>query len=108
MADGGRKARYRFSWRVTEGGRQGKVDQLQLLLPKAVNYTQPLNLKGGRRDLVTYIFVKRVLFLRGLESFSFISFFLHLGVSLLVPHGAIPQGKFYEMYLIINKAENTL
>uniref|UniRef100_A0A452I314 Netrin receptor UNC5 n=1 Tax=Gopherus agassizii TaxID=38772 RepID=A0A452I314_9SAUR len=30
------------------------------------------------------------------------------GVSLLVPHGAIPQGKFYEMYLIINKAENTL
>ncbi|XP_053244487.1 netrin receptor UNC5B isoform X1 [Podarcis raffonei] len=30
------------------------------------------------------------------------------GVSLLVPHGAIPQGKFYEMYLMINKAENTL
>ncbi|XP_043374662.1 netrin receptor UNC5B isoform X1 [Dermochelys coriacea] len=33
---------------------------------------------------------------------------LDTGVSLLVPHGAIPQGKFYEMYLIINKAENTL
>ncbi|XP_013928850.1 PREDICTED: netrin receptor UNC5B [Thamnophis sirtalis] len=30
------------------------------------------------------------------------------GVSLLVPHGAIPQGKFYEMYLMINKAENIL
>ncbi|XP_060097157.1 netrin receptor UNC5B isoform X1 [Heteronotia binoei] len=30
------------------------------------------------------------------------------GVSLLVPHGAIPQGKFYEMYLMINKTENTL
>ncbi|XP_028916411.1 netrin receptor UNC5B isoform X2 [Ornithorhynchus anatinus] len=30
------------------------------------------------------------------------------GISLLVPNGAIPQGKFYEMYLIINKAENTL
>ncbi|XP_061491238.1 netrin receptor UNC5B isoform X2 [Rhineura floridana] len=30
------------------------------------------------------------------------------GVSLLVPHGAIPQGKFYEMYLMINKAENML
>ncbi|KAH0623541.1 hypothetical protein JD844_006400 [Phrynosoma platyrhinos] len=30
------------------------------------------------------------------------------GVSLLVPHGAIPQGKFYEMYLMINKAENSL
>ncbi|XP_067828510.1 netrin receptor UNC5B isoform X1 [Heptranchias perlo] len=30
------------------------------------------------------------------------------GVSLLVPQGAIPQGKFYEMYLIINKRENTL
>lgn len=30
------------------------------------------------------------------------------GVSLLVPNGAIPQGKFYEMYLLINKAENTL
>lgn len=33
---------------------------------------------------------------------------LPLGVSLLVPNGAIPQGKFYEMYLLINKAENTL
>lgn len=33
---------------------------------------------------------------------------LPLGVSLLVPHGAIPQGKFYEMYLLINKAENAL
>lgn len=31
-----------------------------------------------------------------------------VGVSLLVPSGAIPQGKFYEMYLLINKAENTL
>uniref|UniRef100_A0A2K6LU08 Netrin receptor UNC5 n=1 Tax=Rhinopithecus bieti TaxID=61621 RepID=A0A2K6LU08_RHIBE len=30
------------------------------------------------------------------------------GVSLLVPNGAIPQGKFYEMYLLINKAEGTL
>ncbi|NXL57725.1 UNC5B protein, partial [Chordeiles acutipennis] len=30
------------------------------------------------------------------------------GVSLLVPHGAIPQGKFYEIYLALNKAENTL
>lgn len=33
---------------------------------------------------------------------------LPLGVSLLVPNGAIPQGKFYEMYLLINKAENAL
>lgn len=33
---------------------------------------------------------------------------LPLGVSLLVPNGAIPQGKFYEMYLLLNKAENTL
>jgi len=31
-----------------------------------------------------------------------------LGVSLLVPHGAIPQGKFYEIYLVINKAESGL
>ncbi|CAO2608175.1 Netrin receptor UNC5B [Lemmus lemmus] len=30
------------------------------------------------------------------------------GVSLLVPNGAIPPGKFYEMYLLINKAESTL
>uniref|UniRef100_U3KG15 Netrin receptor UNC5 n=1 Tax=Ficedula albicollis TaxID=59894 RepID=U3KG15_FICAL len=30
------------------------------------------------------------------------------GVSLLVPHGAIPQGKFYEMYLVLNKAETAL
>ncbi|XP_029464807.1 netrin receptor UNC5B isoform X2 [Rhinatrema bivittatum] len=30
------------------------------------------------------------------------------GVSLLVPHGAIPQGKYYEMYLILNKRENTV
>ncbi|XP_043912757.1 netrin receptor UNC5B [Protopterus annectens] len=29
------------------------------------------------------------------------------GVSLLVPQGAIPQGKFYEMYLMINKREMT-
>uniref|UniRef100_A0A8K9WS61 Netrin receptor UNC5 n=1 Tax=Oncorhynchus mykiss TaxID=8022 RepID=A0A8K9WS61_ONCMY len=29
------------------------------------------------------------------------------GVSLLVPPGTIPQGKFYEMYLIINKSEKT-
>uniref|UniRef100_A0AAQ4RHI4 Netrin receptor UNC5 n=1 Tax=Gasterosteus aculeatus aculeatus TaxID=481459 RepID=A0AAQ4RHI4_GASAC len=29
------------------------------------------------------------------------------GVSLLVPPGTIPQGKFYEMYLIINKWDNT-
>ena len=31
-----------------------------------------------------------------------------LGVSLLVPNGAIPQGKFYDLYLHINKAESTL
>ncbi len=30
-----------------------------------------------------------------------------LGVSLLVPPGTIPQGKFYEMYLIINKWDKT-
>ncbi|NXT17402.1 UNC5B protein, partial [Syrrhaptes paradoxus] len=30
------------------------------------------------------------------------------GVSLLVPHGSIPQGKFYEMYLVLNKAESAL
>ncbi|EDL32164.1 netrin receptor UNC5B isoform 1 precursor [Mus musculus] len=30
------------------------------------------------------------------------------GVSLLVPNGAIPQGKFYDLYLHINKAESTL
>uniref|UniRef100_A0A8C2ZGK8 Netrin receptor UNC5 n=1 Tax=Cyclopterus lumpus TaxID=8103 RepID=A0A8C2ZGK8_CYCLU len=29
------------------------------------------------------------------------------GVSLLVPPGTIPQGKFYEMYLIINKWDRT-
>uniref|UniRef100_A0A665V9J0 Netrin receptor UNC5 n=1 Tax=Echeneis naucrates TaxID=173247 RepID=A0A665V9J0_ECHNA len=29
------------------------------------------------------------------------------GVSLLVPPGTIPQGKFYEMYLIINKWDKT-
>ncbi|MGH0120867.1 UNVERIFIED_CONTAM: hypothetical protein FKN15_024348 [Acipenser sinensis] len=29
------------------------------------------------------------------------------GVSLLVPQGTIPQGKFYEMYLIKNKRDNT-
>ncbi len=34
-------------------------------------------------------------------------FFPLPGVSLLVPPGTIPQGKFYEMYLIINKWEKT-
>ncbi|XP_039624632.1 netrin receptor UNC5B isoform X2 [Polypterus senegalus] len=29
------------------------------------------------------------------------------GVSLMVPQGTIPQGKFYEMYLIINKHDST-
>lgn len=29
------------------------------------------------------------------------------GVNLLVPPGTIPQGKFYEMYLIINKWDKT-
>lgn len=33
--------------------------------------------------------------------------FSFLGVSLLVPPGTIPQGKFYEMYLIINKWDKT-
>ncbi|KAM4703680.1 netrin receptor UNC5B [Rhinophrynus dorsalis] len=34
--------------------------------------------------------------------------FPNTGVSLLIPHGAIPQGKYYEMYLMINKRENTV
>ncbi|NP_001082302.1 netrin receptor UNC5B-a precursor [Xenopus laevis] len=34
--------------------------------------------------------------------------FPNTGVSLLIPQGAIPQGKYYEMYLMINKRENTV
>uniref|UniRef100_A0A8C5PNP8 Netrin receptor UNC5 n=1 Tax=Leptobrachium leishanense TaxID=445787 RepID=A0A8C5PNP8_9ANUR len=34
--------------------------------------------------------------------------FPNTGVSLLIPHGAIPHGKYYEMYLMINKRENTV